>query len=137
MATQHIQAAKAEKTSGNESIQPGGKPSLFRQILNSDMPESEKSVDRLSKEAMVLLGAGSTTTARTLDYICYYVLADSDIRAKLQDDLREIMEDYPRTVPSWSQLEKRLYLQAIIKEGLRCGYPFKPIGGDFRLMPKL
>ena len=120
MATQHITDTKAEKASGKQSLESKGKPSLFYHILDSDMPESETSVERLSREAMVLLGGGSVSTARTLDFICYYVLADSNIHARLQEDLQDVMKDYPTIVPSCAQLEKRPYLQAVIKEGLRC-----------------
>ena len=119
MTTQHIIQAKAEKAHGRKSVESRGKPSLFRHLLNSDMPEHDLSVERLSKEAMVLLAAGSASTARTLDFICYYILADRNIHSKLQDDLRDIMKDYPSIIPSWSQLEKKPYLQAVIKEGLR------------------
>ena len=119
MATQHIINAKQDKEATIEDTDSRGRPSLIRHILNSDMAESDKSVERLSKEAQVPLGAGSASTARTLDFICYYVLANHDIRSSLQEDLRDIMADYPSKVPSWSQLEKIPYLQAVIKEGLR------------------
>ena len=93
--------------------------SLFRHIVESEMPESELSVDRLTKEAQVLLGAGTASTARTLDFICYYILANEKIKTTLQNELRGVMSEYPEKVPSWADLEKLPYLQALIKEGLR------------------
>ena len=118
MATKHIVNAKRERDEGITE-KTRGRPSLFRHLLDSGMPECDKSVERLSREAQVLLGAGSASTARTLDFICYYILAKPGIHSRLQEELREVMAGYPSIVPSWSQLEKLPYLQAVIKEGLR------------------
>ncbi|KAL9022392.1 MAG: hypothetical protein Q9185_000433 [Variospora sp. 1 TL-2023] len=96
-----------------------GHTTLFNHILDSEMPESELSDERLAKEAQVLLGGGTASTARTITYISYYILAYPYIRAKLQQELREVMASYPRQVPSLTELERLPYLQALIKEGLR------------------
>ena len=83
------------------------------------MPESERSDDRLAKEAQVLLAAGTANTARTLGFISYYILANPHIHARLQEELRDTMSTYPEQVPSWADLERLPYLQALIKEGVR------------------
>lgn len=83
------------------------------------MPDSERSVDRLSREAMVLFGAGTATTARTMGFICYYVLNSPHMRERLGKELKSVMADYPENLPRWADLEKLPYLQAVIKEGLR------------------
>ena len=83
------------------------------------MPDSERSSERLSREAMVLLGAGTATTARTLGFISYYTLANPHIRKKLQKELKDVTAAYPEKIPKWADLEKLPYLQAVIKEGLR------------------
>ena len=75
-------------------------PSLFRWIVNSDTPEAELADKRLANEAQVILSAGSTSPARTLTHIVYYVLANPLIRSRLQDEVSGIMKDRPRTVPS-------------------------------------
>ena len=118
MAKKHIADAKYERVSskGKETY---GRISLFRHIFNSDMAESELSIDRLAKEAQVMLGAGTASTARTLDFILYYILANHQIRSTLREELRDIMAGYPEKKPSWADLEKLPYLQGIIKEGLR------------------
>jgi cytochrome P450 len=94
-------------------------PSLFHWIVNSDMPESELADERLAKEAQVIQAAGSTSTARTLTHITYYVLANPKIQGRLSEELREIMAGWPNKVPSWVDLEGIPYLQAVLKEGLR------------------
>lgn len=113
--------AKKEKSHGSKMNHDDsqGPVTLFNHILNSDMPESEMSDERLAKEAQVLLGGGTTTTARTIAYISYYILAKPDIRGKLQQELQGVMASYPQHVPSLAELERLPYLQALIKEGLR------------------
>lgn len=94
-------------------------PSLFHWIVNSDMVESELADERLAKEAQVIQSAGSTSTARTLSHITFYILATPRIRERLKEELRDVMAGWPDRVPSWVELENVQYLQAIIKEGLR------------------
>lgn len=86
------------------------------------MPESERSPERLAKEAQVLLGGGTASTARTIGFASFYILDRPEVRARLRDELREVMADWPRRVPSWVELEKVPYLQAVIKESLRLSY---------------
>ncbi|KAL8968896.1 MAG: hypothetical protein Q9197_004623 [Variospora fuerteventurae] len=116
--------AKKGKSNSSNPDKGGshGHTTLFNHILDSEMPESELSDERLAKEAQVLLGGGTASTARTITYISYYILAYPLIRAKLQQELREVMAGYPRQVPCLTELEKLPYLQALIKEGLRHSY---------------
>ena len=88
-------------------------------MLDSDMPEAELSDERLCKEALVILGAATTTTTRVIAHITYYVLARPDIRLRLQEELKDIMLAWPQRVPTLAELEQLPYLQALIKEGLR------------------
>lgn len=84
------------------------------------MPESESSDDRLAKEAQVLSGGGTASTARTLDFfISYYILAKPAFRSKLESELEGNLNGWPKRVPSWTDLEKVQYLQDLIREGLR------------------
>lgn len=83
------------------------------------MPESERSPERLVQEAQVLLSAGTVTTARTIAFASFYILARSEIKAKLQAELRDAMDGWPEKVPTFMDLERLQYLQAIIKESLR------------------
>lgn len=95
----------------------GGKPTLFRHIIHdSDLPESELTVDRLTKEAQILLGAGSVSTARTLHFVTFYLLSNEHMRVRLEDELKEAAKTRPDDWNSWAALEKLPYLQALIKE---------------------
>ena len=86
------------------------------------MPESELSDERLAREAQVLMGGGTASTARTLGFVSYYILANPHIQTRLRKELAEPMSRYPGVVPSWAELEKLPYLQALIKEALRSAY---------------
>lgn len=115
-----IARAKKEKSECDlKSTKTHNHVSLFRYIVESDMPESELSDERLAKEAQVLLGSGTASTARTLGFISYFILADPFIRSRLEAELREPMARYPDVVPTWADLEKLPFLQSLIKEGLR------------------
>ena len=121
MCEGHVGEAKREKAAlGNkDTTKTGARLTLFRHLVNSDLPPSELTDQRLSREAQVLIGSGTITTAGTLGFICYYILANPAIRKRLTEELRPVMEGYPEKKPTWAQLEKVPYLQALIKEGLR------------------
>lgn len=112
---------KEERVTGSSRNYNDAKASqsLFHHILDSDMPQSELSDDRLAKEAQLLLGGGIASTARTIGYISYYILARPKVRSRLQDELKKTMASWPDQVPSLAELEKLPFLQALIKEGLR------------------
>jgi cytochrome P450 len=119
--TQLVHERKNSPKSPNKDV--GGKATIFRHLVNDDsLEESEWSVDRLTKEAQILMGAGSVSPARTLHFVSFYLLANEDMRKRLEDELAEVMADWPETIPTWAQLEKLPYLQAVIKEGLRHSY---------------
>lgn len=128
MCEGHIGAVKREKAAlgSKDTTTTGARLTLFRHLVNSDLPASELSDERLSKEAQVLIGSGTITTAGTLGFICYYILANPAIRKRLAEELKPVMEGYPEKKPTWAQLEKVEYLQALIKEGLRYYFPCVP-----------
>ena len=120
MALKHIAEAKREKLVNHEKgTRVGDGTSLFRYVVNSDMPESEQSDERLAQEAQILLSGGTTTSARTIGFIVYFILANPSIRSKLEKELGGPMSGYPEVLPTWAELEKVPMLQALIKEGLR------------------
>ncbi|KAF2250067.1 cytochrome P450 [Trematosphaeria pertusa] len=130
MAEKHILEVKREenRTDGTPLVRRGNHTTLFRHFVNSNLLESEFSVPRLVNEAQVLLGA---RTACVLDLICYYILADSDVRARMTEELAEVMADWPGKRPTLTQLEKLPYFLADIKEGLRLSY------GMMRRLPRV
>ncbi|KAJ5085427.1 benzoate 4-monooxygenase cytochrome P450, partial [Penicillium argentinense] len=104
---------KKEKTSGPET--------LFDALTADDIPEEEKTLDRLDDEASVLFGAGTETTARTLSIACFYLAKDPKLMERLRGELKLVMPS-PESRPTWSQLEQLPILGAVIQEALRLSY---------------
>nr|POF16762.1 trichodiene oxygenase [Quercus suber] len=94
--------------------------SVFQQILNSAIPDDEKSPQRISHEGLEVLLAGSYTTARVVNLVSYYVLADPQLHAALQKELRDSIPDQFARV-DLKVLEELPLLSAVIKEALRIG----------------
>ncbi|KAH7115075.1 cytochrome P450 [Dendryphion nanum] len=123
IAVSHIHTALSEKKENDlKGIKTDDRGSIFRYIANSDMPESEKSLDRLTKEAQVLLGGGTASTSRTIKFASFYILDRPELLRRLKSELGGVMAEWPERVPSWVELEKLPLLQGIIKESLRLSY---------------
>ncbi|KAH0529920.1 hypothetical protein TsFJ059_004613 [Trichoderma semiorbis] len=116
-ALQQIRLANSEQSKGEDSG-----ISIFRHIANSDMPEEERTEERLAKEAQVLLGGGTASTARTIGFASFYILSRPELRSKLEAELKGPMANWPEQVPTWAELEQLPLLQGIIKESLRLSY---------------
>ncbi|KAI0187257.1 putative cytochrome P450 [Astrocystis sublimbata] len=112
------------------------KPNLFRYIATSDMPRSEQSVERLGSESMILFGAATNTTSATLILIAYYILSNPQMEERLRNDLAPLMLDYPNNLARLADLERHLYLQAVIKEGLRLSFGLMPLQYKQWTIPK-
>ena len=92
--------------------------SIINELLESDIPESEKTVKKVAGVAATLVSAGSTTTVHFLKTTIFFILADANIHAKLKAELQQAMPD-PQQIPSLSTLEQLPYLSAVVKEGGR------------------
>lgn len=86
--------------------------------MRSDIAPSEKQVQRLTDEAMVILIAGSETTASTLAALFYYLLSDRALLTRLKSELKTAMPD-PNQLPDGSKLDQLVFLNAVIQEVLR------------------
>ncbi|KAG0645177.1 Cytochrome P450 monooxygenase [Hyphodiscus hymeniophilus] len=106
---------------------------IFREILKSNLPPEEKSLDRLWHDAQTLNIAGSETTSSALGNITYYLLAQPDILKRLRDELATVVKDGRITETTTAELEKLPYLTAVIKEGLRLS--FGTAGRLYRISP--
>ncbi|KAI1403068.1 cytochrome P450 [Hypoxylon fuscum] len=97
------------------------RPTVFGELLNSDLPSQEKVIPRLASEAASVLGGGTETSSWTLSVITYHLLKQPKIFSKLTAELSTAVDD-PRSLPPWTALEQLPYLGAIIQEGLRLSY---------------
>ena len=92
---------------------------VFKELLESkSLPPEEKSIERLTDEGAVLLGAGSETVAKTLGIITLHLMLAKGKLDRLRSELRD-KQPNSGTRLSWTELEKLPYMTAVIKEGLR------------------
>ena len=96
-------------------------PTLFHEILQSNLPESDKSVSRLKDEAAIVVGAGTLTTSWALSVALFHLLASPRILAKLKTELKSAVPDPDAMVPL-PVLEKLPYLNAVVQEAIRLSY---------------
>lgn len=100
---------------------------MFQEILNANLPKSEKTVSRLYEEAEMLVGAGTETTAwsmafplckqfnvfltllSALSVMIYHLLANPRILSRVQDELEIAVPD-PSNLPPLESLEQLPYL---------------------------
>ncbi|KAI9147157.1 Fusicoccadiene C-8 hydroxylase [Paramyrothecium foliicola] len=116
-ARHFIREAKIEYTK-----QDLGSISLIHQVLQSDMPESEKSLDRLTKDVQVMLSAGSEESASAMALGIVHILSQPDLKHRLSEELRDVMSQWPRRIPSLNELESLPVLQATVKEIMRLSF---------------
>lgn len=114
LAHQAATAVRAEKRS-DKSVLDG--------IINSDaIPESDKTVDRITQEARTLVGAGSETTGSSLECIAYHVLANPDVLRRLKQELAEAVSKagaVEEPLTHYDIVQPLPFLTAVINEGLR------------------
>lgn len=105
----------------NENHKTASHPTIFHDILGSNLPPQEQTLDRLWQEGQTIIGAGTETTAWTLSVIIYHVLSNPAIYERLQAELEGVFSK-ANGQPTSSQLEQLPYLSAVISEGLRLSF---------------
>ena len=82
---------------------------IFAELLESNLPESAKSIEKMTGEAQVVLGAGSVTTAHTLATMTYHMLANPDILARARKEIANVMPQSSHQPPDLHKLEELPY----------------------------
>ncbi|KAL8686811.1 MAG: hypothetical protein Q9218_006851 [Villophora microphyllina] len=93
-------------------------PTIFYEIIHSDLPPAEKQPKRLEMEAAAILGAGAVTTAWTLTVAMYHLTVNPDKLERLRAEIKQIMPD-PHQPAKLQQLERLPYLTSVLMESLR------------------
>ncbi|KAH7635578.1 benzoate 4-monooxygenase cytochrome p450 [Sordaria sp. MPI-SDFR-AT-0083] len=96
--------------------------SVFGALLTSDLPPSEKSVERLTDEGFSLFAAGTETVSWALSVITYHLFANPELLEKVTAEVTQAIDPISGELPSWNTLEKLPYLGGVIYEGLRLSY---------------
>ena len=112
---------KEKRLHSPASIDKEASHSVFEAMLDSSLPASEKSVERLTQEAQVFLPAGTLTTAHMLIRTTYELLANKPVLRKLMEELHAESSGSSSQF-SLNRLERLPYLNAVVLEGLRLSY---------------
>ncbi|TGJ83737.1 hypothetical protein E0Z10_g5029 [Xylaria hypoxylon] len=120
---QYIENIKREMRESPDNKGEQNWSSAFHHLLSSDIPETEKSAERLQAESMIFLLAGTLAGAHTLTFVVFYVLANPILEKRLRAELEGIFSSSVTgdggEIPAWAELEKLPYLRGCIKEALR------------------
>lgn len=81
------------------------RPTLFRAIYDSTLPQNEKNAQRLAHEGFLMIAAGSETTARIITKGIFHLLDNPETLKPLQAELHEIMPARNH-IPSTETLKK-------------------------------
>ena len=102
----------------NKATQISFEETMFRDLIQSTtLPQQEKSLDRLTDEGFVILGAGSDSVAKTLGIIIVHLTLQPALLKRLRAALVKGLRDGQSA--SWTELEKIPLLAAVVKEGVR------------------
>ncbi|MCJ1387752.1 hypothetical protein MMC18_000595 [Xylographa bjoerkii] len=119
--TKQITDLKAQRRHDPTSVDAAAPRTVFEAMLDSSLPTSEKSVERLTHEAQVFLPAGTLTTAHMLIHTTYELLDNEIVLGKLMEELQAASSGTFSHF-SLNTLEHLPYLNAVIYEGLRMSY---------------
>lgn len=90
-----------------------GPRTLVHEIVQSKLPPSEKSFERIFDEMSTTTGAGFETTAAVIRIAAFHIYSDPRILRLLRAELASAPDH------DWKTLEKLPYLTAIIMEAMR------------------
>ncbi|KAH0541570.1 hypothetical protein FGG08_003982 [Glutinoglossum americanum] len=106
----------------NDDYKTASHPTIFHELLESDLRPEEKTFVRLTEEGQTVVGAGIITTAHVLKQTTYYLLADPEVLRKLKAELAAAKTRAGTPSIPLKQLEQLPYLTGVINEGLRLSY---------------
>lgn len=92
-------------------------PTVFNDLLDSDLRPEEKTVELLFQEAAVIIGAGIETTKAALSLGSFHILANPSVKHRLQQELRAAIPEPLSSPPTLAQLENLTYLHCVVQEG--------------------
>ncbi|KAH7407904.1 cytochrome P450 [Cadophora sp. MPI-SDFR-AT-0126] len=117
----------------NRELEEKGTKTIFGDVLRSNLPEAEKSIERMWHDGQVFNVAGSETTSWTLATCMVYLLSNPDMMRTLREELKGVLKDGTIDDVSVAELESCPYLTAVIKESLRLSYGIS--GRLYRVSP--
>ncbi|KAL4999466.1 cytochrome P450 [Aspergillus recurvatus] len=130
-----IRDIKASLAGGSPKVE---KQTVFSDLIQGDLPASEKADRRLRDEAQLVIGAGLATTGWALTVGTFYLLSNPKVLARLRCELDEAIPtcnlENPTAALEWTELEKLPYLTGVIKEAVRLSH--STTSRNVRRLPK-
>jgi cytochrome P450 len=104
------------KAGRNEAHKDASHPTILKELIDSNLPPQEKTMERLQHEGQVIVGAGLETVKLTMCVALFHILDKPEIKHLLDAELLKAWPDvdYP---PTLTELESLPYLTAVIQEG--------------------
>ena len=99
----------------NQGYKDAAHSTVFKELLQSDLPPQEKSIERLQDEGVTLVGAGQETVKASLTIATFYLLQNPTVLKTLREEILTIFPD-PANPPELRNLEQLPYLTACIHE---------------------
>ncbi|KAK0646805.1 cytochrome P450 family protein [Cercophora newfieldiana] len=104
-------------------------PTIFHELLGSDLPEEEKKDARLGDEAQLIVAAGLITTSGALTVGGFHLISNPEMVAKLRDEVRSVEGEM-----DWHVLERLPYLRGCVHESIRLSHGI--VTRDPRIAPE-
>ncbi|KAI1129410.1 cytochrome P450 [Nemania abortiva] len=90
---------------------------MIHEIVDSNLPPSEKTFDRIFEDVATVTAAAYETTANALRLILYHIYSNEKILHTLRAEIASLPTD--PTAITLKELERLPYLTAVLTEGLR------------------
>ncbi|KAH6721507.1 cytochrome P450 family protein [Leptodontidium sp. MPI-SDFR-AT-0119] len=105
----------------NEAHKHVDHPTIFHELLYSDLPEAEKSDARLGDEAQLIIAAGLVTTSWALTVASFHISKNPEILQNLRKELAAAGSTSTKPL-DWHKLEQLPYLSGCVHEGIRLAH---------------
>lgn len=104
-----MQDLVAQQSTDQKKKAKTSRKTIFDALSDPSVPPKERSPRRLEDEGLIVVVAGTETTARALTLAAFYIYQNKLLLLKLREELRPVMPT-PTTEASWPQLEQIPYL---------------------------
>ncbi|KAI1778090.1 trichodiene oxygenase [Hypoxylon cercidicola] len=101
------------------TLDPDAPRTMVHEILDSDLPDDEKSFKRIFDEVGTVTGAAFETTANSIRLTLYHIYKDAEVLRRLRAELKAAPPAEQKSNSALSRLEQLPYLTAVLMEGLR------------------
>ena len=104
-----VEVTKIVEGHGEKDAEKTSYKNIFEELIDSDIPPQEKTINRLNQEGFALILAGGDTSSQTLAYISFHLLDNPEILKQLKQELCVAIPD-PDFPLKWQELEQLPFL---------------------------